>query len=66
VGAAFALWECFILFNDDFYQSWRDNFWKEKNDGHLSRESLIYNRYIEGGCETVIGIVTVYVALFFR
>lgn len=66
VGALFAGWGLVILLNDRFYTWWRDTFWKEPNGGHLSRDSLKYNRYIEGTSEAVIGLVTLYVALFFR
>jgi hypothetical protein len=57
---------CLILLNERFYTWWRDTFWKEPNDGHLSTDSLIYNRYIESGSEVVIGICTIYVMLFFH
>ena len=63
-GLVFLIWGTLIVTNSKFYRWWRDRFWQEPNDGHLSNNSLIYNRYIEGGCDAVIGAWIVYLALF--
>jgi len=62
-GMPFFLWGSLILLNTKFYEWWRDTYWKEPNDGHLSRDSLIYNRYVEGGCEAALGAWIIYLAL---
>jgi hypothetical protein len=64
VGAAFLIWGLLILLNVKFYVWWRNIFWKEPKDGHLSKESYFYNRYIEGGCEAALGAWIVYLMLF--
>lgn len=60
----FCLWGILIVGSNRFYAWWRDRFWIEPNDGHLSKEALLYNRYIEGGSEVVIGVALIYVSIF--
>jgi hypothetical protein len=64
VGLLFLIWGTLIVTNGKVYRWWRDRFWKEPHDGHMSIASLIYNRYIEGGCDAAIGAWIVYLALF--
>jgi hypothetical protein len=64
IGAFFFLWGSLIMLNTKFYEWWRDRYWKEPNNGHLSRESLIYNRYVEGGGEAALGAWIIYCAIF--
>jgi multisubunit Na+/H+ antiporter MnhB subunit len=66
VGILSTVWGLNIVFNRSFYTWWRDTFWNEPNDGHLSRDSLIYNRYIEAGCDIGLGIWLIYLMLFLR
>src|SRR5215467_10696065 len=66
IGALFLLWGLNILFNNRFYEWWRDRYWREPNDGQLSRESLIYNRYIDGAGYSFLGAVLLYVAFSVR
>jgi hypothetical protein len=64
IGLLMFCWGASILVNKKFYEWWRDRYWKEPNDKHLSKESLIYNRYVEGGCETALGAWIIYLAVF--
>lgn len=64
-GLIFAGWGAFILLIDAFYVWWRDRYWKEEKEAHLSHEALIYNRYIEGIGSMFIGVMLIYIALFF-
>jgi hypothetical protein len=64
-GLLFFSWGALILGSNKFYRWWRDSFWKEANDGHLSRDALIFNKYIEGAGTVVIGAALMHVALFY-
>jgi hypothetical protein len=63
-GLLCLIWGALIVTNVRFYRWWRDRFWQEPHAGHLSNASLIYNRYIEGGCDAIIGAWIIYLALF--
>lgn len=59
-GLAFMIWGFFIIGSDQFYEWWRDRYWKEKKDGHLTKDSLIYNRYVTGTGTLIFGLGIVY------
>jgi hypothetical protein len=63
-GLLFLIWGTLIVISGRFYRWWRDRFWQVPHAGHLSNASFIYNRYIEGGCDAVIGAWIVYLGLF--
>lgn len=64
IGLLMFCWGASILGSKKFYEWWRDRYWKEPDEGHLSRDSMIYNRYVEGGCEAALGAWIIYPALF--
>jgi hypothetical protein len=64
IGVFFFSWGSLIVLNTKFYEWWRDRYWKEPDNGHLSKESLIYNRYVEGGGELALGAWIIYCAIF--
>jgi hypothetical protein len=66
IGLLFFTWGILIVASNQFYEWWRDRFWKEPNDGHLSIRSLIFNRYVEGGGDMALGAWIIYLMLFFH
>jgi hypothetical protein len=64
IGLIFFSWGALIVGSKKFYEWWRDRFWKEPNEGHLSKESLIFNRYVEAGGDMAIGAFIIYLMLF--
>jgi hypothetical protein len=64
IGLLMFGWGASMLGSRKFYEWWRDRYWKEPNNGHLSKESFIYNRYVEGGGELALGAWIIYCAVF--
>lgn len=61
-GVCFA-WGFFIMGNDRFYKWWRDRYWKESNNEHLTLGRHILNRYVEGTGMIGLAIILAYFAL---
>lgn len=61
-GLCFA-WGFFIMGSDHFYKWWRDRYWKESNNEHLTFGRLVLNRYVEGTGMIGLGIALTYVGV---
>ena len=63
LGAALCIWGILIVASNKFYEWWRDRYWQEPDEKHLTSQRLIYNRYVEGTGMIFLGAVIINIAL---
>lgn len=63
-GSILFIWGALVFFNERFYVLWRDLFWQEPNNNHLSKESYSHNRITRGLSAFLLGAVLLGLSVF--